>query len=429
MGDRQGAILRAVARREELFLAPATADGSAGIGRVRQVQIRNYKSIGQAIVDLGALTILVGANGAGKSNFLDALAFVSDCLTNSVELAFKNRGGLTSVRRRSGGHPTHIGLRLIVDLGPNKIADYSFEIAAQKGEAFSVARERCYVSDFMGPSHTFEVERGEFKTAIEGIRPSVAADRLALFAASATPEFRPVYDFLTGMRFYSIVPSELRKLQPPDAGDVLHADGSNAAAVLRRIKVETPDRYQRICSLLSAAVEGIESADHKAVGQWETIEFRQHVGQKHPWTFDALNVSDGTLRMLGLLIAVYQPGKATVLAVEEPEATVHPAVTEQILEVLVDAARFRQVLVTTHSPDLLDFRDLEDDQIRVVTNPQNSTVVATLADTSRRAVRDHLYTTGELMRTGELQGDTESAVALADQLKLFGPVAKPQTDG
>ena len=234
------------------------------VGRVREVQIRNYKSIGQATVRMGGLTILVGPNGAGKSNFLDALAFVSDCLTDSVELAFKSRGGLVAVRRRSGGHPTHIGIRLIADLGPNIVADYSFEIAAEKGEQFSVARERCHVATFMGEAHTFDVERGQFNTPIEGIRPSVARDRLALFAASATPEFRPVYDFLTGMRFYSIVPSELRKLQPPDPGDVLRPDGRNAAVILKRIKTESPDHYRRINSLLAAAVSGIQSADHFA---------------------------------------------------------------------------------------------------------------------------------------------------------------------
>jgi predicted ATPase len=393
------------------------------IGRIREVQIRNYKSIGKAVVELGDLTMFVGANGVGKSNFLDALAFVSECLTDSIELAFKNRGGLSAVRRRSGGHPTHIGLRLIVDLGPHQVADYSFEIAAEKPERFSVARERCHISNILGPSHTFEVEQGRFKTPIDGIRPNVAADRLALFAASATPEFRPIYDFLAGMRFYSIVPSELRKPQPSDAGHVLRSDGGNAAAVLKRIKDETPDRYERICSLLGSAVEGIVSADHKSVGQFETVTFRQDVGLKHPWTFDALNVSDGTLRMLGLLVAVYQPGPVTVLGIEEPEATVHPAVSELILEILVDAARFRQVLVTTHSPDLLDSEDLSDDHVRVVTNPQNATVVSTLAETSRRAVRERLFTTGELMRTGELSGDAEAATTRADQLKLFGPLA------
>jgi predicted ATPase len=396
------------------------------VGRIREVHIRNYKSIGQASVHMGGLTILVGANGAGKSNFLDALAFVSDCLTDSVELAFKNRGGLSAVRRRSGGHPTHIGIRIVVDLGPHSVADYSFEVAAERGEMFSVARERCHVEEFMAEAHSFEVERGQFKTPIEGIRPSVASDRLALFAASATPEFRPIYDFLAGMQFYSIVPSELRRLQPPDAGEVLRRDGGNAAAVLKRIKTENPDRYRRINTLLAAAVSGMQSADHKSVGQWETVEFRQDVGQKYPWTFDALNVSDGTLRLLGLLVAVYQPGRATVLGVEEPEATVHPAVAEQILEILIDAARFRQVVVTTHSPDLLDFRDLQDDQLRVVTNPQNTTVIADLHDTSRRAIREHLFTTGELLRAGQLEGDADSATALADQLRLFGPVASPR---
>jgi predicted ATPase len=396
---------------------------AAGVARLRRVQIVNYKSISKATVDLGRLTILVGPNGAGKSNFLDALSFVRDCLANSVELAFKNRGGISAVRRRSGGHPTHIGIRLIVDLPNHQAADYAFEVAAEQGERFSIARERCTVRDFMGDSHGFRVDQGRFQEEIPGVRAQVARDRLALFAASATEEFRPLYDFLTAMSFYSIVPSELRKLQPPDVGDVLKRDGSNAAAVLKRIEDESPDGYRRICSLLSTAVPGISGAAHLSVGQFETVQFRQDVGLKHPWTFAALNVSDGTLRMLGLLLAVYQLGPATVLGIEEPEATVHPAVTEQIVEVLRDASRLRQVVITTHSPDLLDLREIDDEDVRVVTNPRNATTIAPLADTSRRAVRENLYTTGELLRVGELEGDTDAAESLANQLNLFGPPA------
>jgi predicted ATP-binding protein involved in virulence len=109
-------------------------DANSAVGaRLRRVQILNYKSISKATVDLGRLTILVGPNGAGKSNFLDALSFVRDCLSDSVEFAFKNRGGITAVRRRSGGHPTHIGLRLIVDLPNDQAADYSFQVAAEQG--------------------------------------------------------------------------------------------------------------------------------------------------------------------------------------------------------------------------------------------------------------------------------------------------------
>jgi predicted ATPase len=409
---------------------PTTADddrATTAPPRLRQVQIRNYKSISQATVDLGALTIFVGPNGAGKSNFIDVLAFVSECLVDSVELAFKNRGGIGAVRRRSGGHPTHIGVRLKMELEDSKVADYSFEIASEKGERFSVARERCHVQDFMGESNSFEVRHGEFVKEIAGIRSRVVSDRLALFAASATPEFRAVYDFLAGMRFYSIVPSKLRELQAPDPGDLLKPDGSNTAAVLKRIEDEDGDRYARICSLLSAAVTGIQSARHRSVGQFETVEFRQDIGQKHPWTFPASNVSDGTLRMLGLLVAVYQLGPASVLGIEEPEATVHPAITEQILEVLMDASRLRQILITTHSPDLLDFDDVDDGQLRVVTNTQNATVISPLAQTSRDAIREHLYTTGELLRAGELEGDSDVANKLAGQLNLFGPLATTAT--
>ena len=108
---------------------------------IRKVLIRNYKSIGEAAVDLPPFCALIGPNAAGKSNFLDSLAFVRECLAESVETAFRNRGGISSVRRKSAGHPTHIGLRVIVDLGEGDAADYAFEVAAKRGERFTVARE------------------------------------------------------------------------------------------------------------------------------------------------------------------------------------------------------------------------------------------------------------------------------------------------
>ena len=62
------------------------------IPRIRQVQIRNYKSIAQLSVNLELFTVFVGRNGSGKSNFIDALSFVKDCLFSSIELALIERG-------------------------------------------------------------------------------------------------------------------------------------------------------------------------------------------------------------------------------------------------------------------------------------------------------------------------------------------------
>ena len=393
------------------------------IPSIQQVKIKNYKSIAQISVNLEPFTVLVGPNGAGKSNFIDALAFVQECLSESIELAFKNRGGIAAVRRISAGHPTHITIRFVLNLHADLFADYVFEIAAKPKEKFSVARERCVVQKLMGESHSFEIRDGKFTTEIPGIRPKVAPDRLALFAASATDEFRPVYDFLTSMRFYSIVPIRLRELQEPDAGDFLKRDGSNAAAVLKRLQEETQGNghYDRVCRLLSRVVDGIKKVEYRDLGQKETLQFKQDVGLEHPWTFNALNMSDGTLRVLGLLLAVYQPGPYSVVAVEEPEATVNPAVAEVVVEVLMDAAKQKQVVLTSHSPDILDYKELTDTQIRVVTMDHGRTLIAPVSQAGREAIRDRLYTPGELLRSGELNPDLKAAEHAAQQLDLFGP--------
>lgn len=393
------------------------------IPSIQQVKIKNYKSIAQISVNLEPFTVLVGPNGAGKSNFIDALAFVQECLSESIELAFKNRGGIAAVRRISAGHPTHITIRFVLNLHADLFADYVFEIAAKPKEKFSVARERCVVQKLMGESHSFEIRDGKFTTEIPGIRPKVAPDRLALFAASATDEFRPVYDFLTSMRFYSIVPIRLRELQEPDAGDFLKRDGSNAAAVLKRLQEETQGNghYDRVCRLLSRVVDGIKKVEYRDLGQKETLQFKQDVGLEHPWTFNALNMSDGTLRVLGLLLAVYQPGPYSVVAVEEPEATVNPAVAEVVVEVLMDAAKQKQVVLTSHSPDILDYKELTDTEIRVVTMDHGRTLIAPISQAGRKAIRDRLYTPGELLRSGELNPDLKAAEHAAQQLDLFGP--------
>ncbi len=394
------------------------------IPRIRKVRIRNYKSIAQLKVDLEPFTVLVGPNGAGKSNFIDALSFVKDCLFKSIELAFIDRGRIDAVRRRSIGHPTHIGIGLTMELEDNLTADYAFEISAEPKKEFKVARERCVVRDFLKKEYSFEVKGGKFVKEISGIKPKLTPDRLALFAASATEEFRPVYDFLTSMRFYSIVPVKLRELQEPDSGEFLKRDGSNAASVLKKLREETGGliQYNRICRLLSKVVQGIRKVEDRAVGQKETIQFKQDVGSKDPWTFDALNMSDGTLRVLGLLLAVYQKGHHSLVAVEEPEATVHPAVTELIIEILIDVSQERQIIITTHSPDILDYKYLKDNQIRVVTVEKNRTLISSVSHAGREAIRDHLYTPGELLRSGELNPDLEEITKTSKQLNLFSSI-------
>ena len=388
---------------------------------ITEVQIKNYKSLAQVVVPLNRFTVLVGPNGSGKSNFTDALRFVTDSLNGTISLALKQRGGIRAVRRISSGHPNNFGIRLKINFPDGTLADFSFEIAAAKDGNFLVAAERCDILRGL-EHHVYHVQNGEFTAQVPGIRPKIEPDRLALTILSAAEEFRPVFDFLSRMRFYSIVPDRVREIQDPDAGGVLRRDGSNAAAVLRELSRKAPENYDKVCRLLSRIVPGVSSVEYHPLGQKETLKFRQDVGATSPWTFDALNMSDGTLRVLGILLAIYQPSESALIGVEEPESTIHPAAMDVLVQILKDGQHRAQILVTTHSPDVLDNKQIWDDNIRVVENLRGKTIVSTVGRVPRDSIVQRLYSAGELMRVGELDPDREQAEALGEQLDHFGPL-------
>src|SRR5690606_28159745 len=114
-------------------------------------------------------------------------------------------------------------------------------------------------------------------------------------------------------------------------------------------------------------VPGISGVDPKAVGPKETLEFRQDVrGAKHPWRFLASNMSDGTLRAFGVLIALFQGAARStpsrrLVGIEEPEVALHPAAAGVLTDSLQEASNYAQILVTSHSPDLLDNDSIPDE--------------------------------------------------------------------
>ncbi|HYW11243.1 MAG TPA: AAA family ATPase [Longimicrobium sp.] len=392
------------------------------IPRIREVHLRNFRSIQQAVVRLSDFTVLVGPNGSGKSNFMDALAFVQECLSTSVEAALRRRAGMFQVRYGSPeGNERGVGFRLLIELTPSRVVDYAFEIVPGDYGQIIIAVERCVISEGGKEKHRFEVRGGEFEVPIPGLRTSLEPDRLALYAASASEEFRPVYDFLVGTRLYSIQPESLVSLRDVGSGLVLEREGGNSAAVLNHLQTHFPEGYQRVRSLLQAVVPGIDLVEGATMAGRQFLLFSEHeeLSGTHIPLFPG-NVSDGTLRMLGLLLAVYQPATPTVLLVEEPEATIHPAAAEVVMSVLLDAAKRSQVVITTHSPDVLDYKSLPDGAIRVVTKTPHGTAIAPVSGTSREAIRERLYTAGELLRADELNPDTFASGALADETRLFG---------
>ena len=104
---------------------------------IPRVRLKNYKSISACDVELRELTFLLGANGSGKSNFVDALRFVADSLRTSLDHALRDRGGIKEVRRRSGGHPTHFEIRLDFEI-EGQTGHFAFRIGAKPKGGFEV---------------------------------------------------------------------------------------------------------------------------------------------------------------------------------------------------------------------------------------------------------------------------------------------------
>jgi predicted ATPase len=394
---------------------------------LKRVVLSNYKSVKECSVCLGPLTFLVGQNGAGKSNFLDSLRLITDGLTTSLEHALRDRGGINEVRRRSSGHPTHFGIRLEWALPDGTEGLYAFRVGAQRRGGFEVQQEECRVfPQGQLEEHFYKVEGGVVRTSSATVVPPASSDRLYLVAASGLPPFRPLYDALSHMGFYNLNPDVIRDLQPPDTGNVLKRDGSNLASVLSLVARENEPLHRRIVGLLSRVVPGIQSIEVKHVGKKETLEFRQLVGtNKDPWRFMAENMSDGTLRALGVLTALFQsPGgggkRVHLVGIEEPEVAVHPGAAGVLRDGLRVASKNTQTVVTSHSPDLLDDKDVADDSVLAVVNRNGETLIGPLDNAGRTAIRDRLYTAGELLRLNQLDPDKAAITSASpSQLDLF----------
>ena len=397
---------------------------------ITRVVLKNYKSIASCSVLLRPLIFLVGQNGSGKSNFLDALRLVNESLNTSLDHALRERGGINEVRRRSSGHPTHFGIRLEFALPDATTGHYAFRVGAKPKGGFEVQCEECriYARQALQEDKFYVVNSGQVADSNPRPLPPAADDRLFLVAAASLPEFRPLYDCLTRMGFYNLNPDKIRDFQPPNAGEVLLRDGSNLASVLSLLSSDNPIAKGQVVDLLSKVVPGVVDVTSIHVGKKETLEFRQRVGENEaPWRFFAENMSDGTLRALGVLTALLQSsnggGRKSVplVGIEEPEVALHPGAAGILRDALTSASRHTQVIVTSHSPDLLDDKSVSDDQILAVINNNGQTIIGPVDAGSRNSIRDRLFTAGELLRLNQLTPSVAEVQAMPEsELDLFG---------
>ena len=373
--------------------------------RLTKVSLRNYKCIASCDVKVRPLSILVGPNGSGKSSFLDALRLVSDALRHSLGHALRERGGFAEVRRRTNTTAGSFAVVLRFRL-PDAQGAFGCVIARRNRDGYVVAREVCVLSS-SGERANYRVDEGEVAlTSIEH-PPAASPDELYLSRIASIPPFDQVHRFLSNMTFYNPSVDRIRELQTSDDGRLLKRDGSNVASVLNRLKSVAPERKRIVDDYLAALVPQVESVEPRALGPKMTVEFRHRVpGSDRIRRFLAENMSDGTLRGLGVLVALFQLSQhdaASAIGVEEPELGLHAGVLGGLADALLEASQHIQTFATTHSAEILDSHDIPFKYVLGVESDDGETRIGPLDKACVAALRDGRFTVGELLRMGQAQ--------------------------
>lgn len=378
---------------------------------LRGLSLGHFRSFSSGEVKLDNPTFLVGQNGTGKSNFTDAISFIAEAMESPLPAVFRRRGGFeTVVHRTLGGRRSTIRFELDLDALNDHAAGakYSLDLRVRRDHGLHVARERCIVQGIDGNVVEFDrrVSRGDGgrigwrgDTDSPNLGPAVLA--LPLIGDA---RFTPVFDFLANMRTYRIDPVALHRDRELYGGAALNRNGSNAARVLHRIRRQSHDDWEEICGFLGHVVPEIAGVHSRRRGDELDIEFIQRLDDGKV-RFRASDMSDGTLRVLGLLMAAYQRPAPSVLVVEEPEASVHPGALGVVLDVLWHARHRSQVVVTTHSPDVLDASWIGDRHLRMVSWKNGETCIGPVSPSVENAMKNHSFSAGELLRSNALHGD------------------------
>jgi predicted ATPase len=190
----------------------------------------------------------------------------------------------------------------------------------------------------------------------------------------------------------------------------LDEHGANLASTLREMQRSKSPLLEPFRNAIQSVIPDVIDFQVSQVTGYLVTRLRHDMADDLRAMFELSQESDGTLRMLGILAALYQDPPRTLIALEEPELTIHPGALGLLWEEIEGAAERSQILVTTHSPDLLDM--CRADQIRVVEKINGTTLVDPIEETQREAIQERLFAPGELLRAQGLQREQQMSLGL-----------------
>jgi predicted ATPase len=294
---------------------------------ITKIKVSNFKSFDELEVDLRPLNIVVGSNAAGKSNFLEIFRFIRDLDVHGLENAISLQGGIEYLANLK------IGLTQPVVI---EISGYN---------EFLPEGQVTYSLSFRQVPSRAKIEILKARFDIPGVRSMAEA---SIYEGFSTIGTIAIFDFEPKLAKRAVAITGKADLEP---------DGSNLAIVLRNI-LQDEERRETFVRLLKDALPFV---DHLKVDRFADrsllIALKERYSNQSylPASF----LSDGTIHVTALILALYFE-KAPVTIIEEPERNIHPHLISKVVGMMKDAARQRQIIATTHNPEVVKNADLED---------------------------------------------------------------------
>ena len=384
---------------------------------IKEITIKNFKSIQCDTVHLEPLNVIVGANGAGKSNFIKAIEFIGLIPDNGLSPVVNKSGGFNSIipkayaKKDITKEKILISIKSLINLpirnnrsASKAFVEYCLEIRKPSYEdSIRVLREFVSFqnadnnSDDLSPEIKLEIERGprggrkylysesffdkdselnEFKIVMRRRGEKLSKDDLKHFFNALTRKedlesyesllqtllfnwYTPANIFkesLQNTRRFDLLLSNLRSEQPQGNLRRLSSHGDNLASVLRGLKSNSDYdvAMRRIINTMSRIAPNVAEIRTNSLRTGkEFVEFIE-LGAKS--SVESWESSDGILRTLAILLALETQPKSSLLLIEEPEQNLHPWAIKAIIDHMREVIKKKQiqVVLTTHSQQVLE---------------------------------------------------------------------------
>ena len=376
--------------------------------RISHIELANWKNFQTVNVDLPERVLLVGPNASGKSNLLDAFRFLRDIALpgGGLQKACADRGGVSKIRCLAARRYPEVVAAVELAEGDKKLWRYEIAFTQDNNRNPRLTREVVYKGDQL------ILQRPDETDKVDQLRLS----QTALEQISANQSFRDIAHFFESISYLHLVPQIIRNPGSlSEDGSIMDAYGRHFLERVAKTSEKTRNsRLRKIRNALVIAVPQLKELrlDHDPRGVPHLVGVYEHWRPKGAKQNEE-QFSDGTLRLLGLLWAL-QEGEGPVL-LEEPELSLHSGVVRRLAGLIyrMQKARRRQVLISTHSVDLLSDPGISGDEVLMLKPGGEGTLVTRAA--SNDEIR-HLLEAGMTAADAVLP-HTEPDQAI--QLELF----------